>query len=120
MAPFWLYFQHQGVLKTPLRMLHYSRAAARCNNRSLVANDPWFLGTCRLRPPRISAGAGPTDEPSLPRDSAELALIAGAKTARVPSGVLQRSCDRDRDPVSRSGVGVSERANLESLPRQLR
>jgi hypothetical protein len=70
-------------------------------------------------PPRIAAGAGPTDDPSLPRDSAELAPIAGANEARVPSGVLQRSFDRHRDPVSRSGVGVSERANVESLPRQL-
>jgi hypothetical protein len=69
--------------------------------------------------PRIVAGAGPSDEPSLPRDSAELAPIAGAKAARGPSGVLQPSCDRDRDPVSRSGVGVSERSNLESLARQL-
>jgi hypothetical protein len=49
MAPFSLYLQRQGVLITPLRMLHYSRAAARCNNRTLVASDPWFLGTCRLR-----------------------------------------------------------------------
>jgi hypothetical protein len=49
MAPFSLYLQHQGVLITPLRMLHYSRAAARCNNRTLVASDPWILGTCRLR-----------------------------------------------------------------------
>jgi hypothetical protein len=49
MAPFSLYLQHQGVLITPLCMLHYSRAAARCNNRTLVASDPWFLGTCRLR-----------------------------------------------------------------------
>jgi hypothetical protein len=70
-------------------------------------------------PPRIAAGAGPIDEPILPRDSAELAPIAVARAARVPSGVLQRSCDRDRDPASRSGVGASERANLESLPRQL-
>jgi hypothetical protein len=31
-----------------LRVLHYSRAAARCNNRTLVASDPWFL-ECRLR-----------------------------------------------------------------------
>jgi hypothetical protein len=29
-------------------MLHYSRAAARCNNRTLMASDPWFLGTCQL------------------------------------------------------------------------
>jgi hypothetical protein len=49
MAPFSLYLQHQGVLITPLRMLHCNRAAARCNNRTLVAIDPWFLGTCRLR-----------------------------------------------------------------------
>jgi hypothetical protein len=49
MAPFSLYLQHQGVLITPLRLLHYSRAAARCNNITLVANDPWFLGKCRLR-----------------------------------------------------------------------
>jgi hypothetical protein len=49
MAPFSLHLQHQGVLITPLRMLHYSRAAVRYNNRTLVASDPWFLGTCRLR-----------------------------------------------------------------------
>jgi hypothetical protein len=49
MAPLSLYLLHQGVLITPLRMLHYSRAAARCNNRTLVASDPLFLGTCRLR-----------------------------------------------------------------------
>jgi hypothetical protein len=49
MAPFSLYLQHQGVLITPLRMLHYSRAPTRCNNRTLVASDPWILGTCRLR-----------------------------------------------------------------------
>jgi hypothetical protein len=30
-------------------MLHYSRAAASCYNRNLVASGPWFLGTCRLR-----------------------------------------------------------------------
>jgi hypothetical protein len=30
-------------------MLHYSRAAALCNNRTLVASEPWFLGTRRLR-----------------------------------------------------------------------
>jgi hypothetical protein len=49
MAPFSLYLQHQGVLITPLRMLHYSGAAARCNKRTLVASDPWLLGTCWLR-----------------------------------------------------------------------
>jgi hypothetical protein len=49
------------------------------------------------RPPGIAAGAGPTDEPSLPRDFAELSPIADAKSARVPSGVLQRSSDTDRD-----------------------
>jgi hypothetical protein len=32
-----------------LRMLHYSSAAARFNNRNLVASEPWFLGTCRPR-----------------------------------------------------------------------
>jgi hypothetical protein len=37
-------------------------------------------------PPRIAAGAG-LAEPSLPRDSAELAPIAGTKAAEVPSGV---------------------------------
>jgi hypothetical protein len=30
-------------------MLHYSRAAARCNNITFVASEPWSLGTCRLR-----------------------------------------------------------------------
>jgi hypothetical protein len=30
-------------------MLHYSRAAALCNNRTLLASEPWFLGTRRLR-----------------------------------------------------------------------
>jgi hypothetical protein len=49
MPPLSLYLQHQGDLITPLRILHYSREAARCNNRTLVASDPWFLGTCRLR-----------------------------------------------------------------------
>jgi hypothetical protein len=29
--------------------LHYRRAAARCNNKSFVASEPWFLGTCRRR-----------------------------------------------------------------------
>jgi hypothetical protein len=32
-----------------LRMLHYSTAAARCNKRTLVASETWFLETCRRR-----------------------------------------------------------------------
>jgi hypothetical protein len=39
--------------------LHCRNAAAHCNNRSFVASEPWFLGTCRWRyrpeilPPRV-------------------------------------------------------------------
>jgi hypothetical protein len=37
------------VFDNALRMLHYSRAVARFKNRTLVASEPRFLGTCWLR-----------------------------------------------------------------------
>jgi hypothetical protein len=40
--------------------LHYRNAAARCNNRSFVASEPWFLVTCRRRyRPEILPGLFP-------------------------------------------------------------
>jgi hypothetical protein len=32
-----------------LLTVHCSRVAVRCNNITFVANEPWFLGTCRRR-----------------------------------------------------------------------
>jgi hypothetical protein len=68
-----------------------SGAAARCDNRSLVASELWFLGTCRRLPEILPAG--PSDEPSSARDHAEPAPGVGTGSsadARPASQLLLR------------------------------
>jgi hypothetical protein len=63
--------------------LHYRDAAARCNNRSFVASEPWFLGTCRRRyRPEILPALVPIMSTALRAITLGLILVLGPAITR--------------------------------------